>query len=156
MVKSDKNARIPKNLIPLIMFFQLWVHPAAQASNLWSYSVVWWFHVLPVKQVLGVTSKELIPKGTRFGPLVGESYTNETLPKDADRKYFWRVSALHVSLWICVWNSSVCVCVCFSNLFTSCISIWSRCCGCGMARVSNCGQGLTSCESVTPLCQPLG
>ncbi|KAM6991826.1 PR domain zinc finger protein 1 [Tautogolabrus adspersus] len=42
-------------------------------------------------KVLGVTSKEVIPKGTRFGPLVGESYTNETLLKDADRKYFWRV-----------------------------------------------------------------
>ncbi|XP_077366466.1 PR domain zinc finger protein 1 isoform X2 [Festucalex cinctus] len=42
-------------------------------------------------QVLGVTSKELIPKGTRFGPLVGERYTNETLLKDANRKYFWRV-----------------------------------------------------------------
>ncbi|XP_074541527.1 PR domain zinc finger protein 1 [Halichoeres trimaculatus] len=42
-------------------------------------------------EVLGVISKELIPKGTRFGPLVGESYTNETLLKDADRKYFWRV-----------------------------------------------------------------
>nr|XP_033504197.1 PR domain zinc finger protein 1 [Epinephelus lanceolatus] len=42
-------------------------------------------------EVLGVTSKELIPMGTRFGPLVGESYTDETLPKDADRKYFWRV-----------------------------------------------------------------
>ncbi|XP_074471229.1 PR domain zinc finger protein 1 [Sebastes fasciatus] len=43
-------------------------------------------------EVLGVTSKELIPKGTRFGPLVGESYTDETLLKDgADRKYFWRV-----------------------------------------------------------------
>uniref|UniRef100_UPI0037E7B44E PR domain zinc finger protein 1 n=1 Tax=Semicossyphus pulcher TaxID=241346 RepID=UPI0037E7B44E len=42
-------------------------------------------------EVLGVTSKELIPKGTRFGPLVGETYTNETLLKDADRKYFWRV-----------------------------------------------------------------
>lgn len=42
-------------------------------------------------EVLGVTSKELIPKGTRFGPLVGESYTNETLLKDANRKYFWRV-----------------------------------------------------------------
>ncbi|KAK5852855.1 hypothetical protein PBY51_006694 [Eleginops maclovinus] len=42
-------------------------------------------------EVLGVTSKELIPKGTRFGPLVGESYTDETLPKDPDRKYFWRV-----------------------------------------------------------------
>uniref|UniRef100_A0A3Q3WVX6 PR domain zinc finger protein 1 n=1 Tax=Mola mola TaxID=94237 RepID=A0A3Q3WVX6_MOLML len=42
-------------------------------------------------EVLGVTSREQIPKGTRFGPLVGESYTEETLPKDADRKYFWRV-----------------------------------------------------------------
>ncbi|XP_028295510.1 PR domain zinc finger protein 1-like [Gouania willdenowi] len=42
-------------------------------------------------EVLGVTSKELIPKGTRFGPLVGDSYTSETLPKDANRKYFWRV-----------------------------------------------------------------
>ncbi|XP_034018448.1 PR domain zinc finger protein 1 [Thalassophryne amazonica] len=42
-------------------------------------------------EVLGVTSKELIPKGTRFGPLVGERYTNETLLKDANRKYFWRV-----------------------------------------------------------------
>ncbi|XP_061611001.1 PR domain zinc finger protein 1 isoform X1 [Phyllopteryx taeniolatus] len=42
-------------------------------------------------QVLGVTSKELIPKGTRFGPLVGERYTDETLLKDANRKYFWRV-----------------------------------------------------------------
>uniref|UniRef100_A0A8C3A3K0 PR domain zinc finger protein 1 n=1 Tax=Cyclopterus lumpus TaxID=8103 RepID=A0A8C3A3K0_CYCLU len=42
-------------------------------------------------EVLGVSSKELIPKGTRFGPLVGEGYTNETLLKDADRKYFWRV-----------------------------------------------------------------
>ncbi|KAE8286780.1 PR domain zinc finger protein 1 [Larimichthys crocea] len=46
---------------------------------------------LSSSEVLGVTSKEMIPKGTRFGPLVGESYTDETLPKDADRKYFWRV-----------------------------------------------------------------
>uniref|UniRef100_A0A3Q2Q2G2 PR domain zinc finger protein 1 n=2 Tax=Fundulus heteroclitus TaxID=8078 RepID=A0A3Q2Q2G2_FUNHE len=43
------------------------------------------------KEVLGVCSKELIPKGTRFGPLVGESYTSKTLPKDADSRYFWRV-----------------------------------------------------------------
>ncbi|KAM6915290.1 PR domain zinc finger protein 1 isoform 1-T1 [Xenentodon cancila] len=42
-------------------------------------------------EVLGVTSKELIPQGTRFGPFVGERYTDETLPKDTDRKYFWRV-----------------------------------------------------------------
>ncbi|KAG7263659.1 hypothetical protein CRUP_037991 [Coryphaenoides rupestris] len=42
-------------------------------------------------QVLGVTSRELVPKGTRFGPLLGDIYTNETIPKDTDRKYFWRV-----------------------------------------------------------------
>lgn len=51
--------------------------------------------LFPLKQVLGVTSKELIPKGTRFGPLVGEKYTDETLLTGADRKYFWRVSAWH-------------------------------------------------------------
>ncbi|KAG9342720.1 hypothetical protein JZ751_015582 [Albula glossodonta] len=43
------------------------------------------------KEVIGVASKEYIPKGTRFGPLVGESYTAETVPKDANRKYFWRI-----------------------------------------------------------------
>uniref|UniRef100_H3D430 PR domain zinc finger protein 1 n=1 Tax=Tetraodon nigroviridis TaxID=99883 RepID=H3D430_TETNG len=42
-------------------------------------------------EVLRVTCRELIPKGTRFGPLVGERYTNETLPNNANRKYFWRV-----------------------------------------------------------------
>ncbi|XP_068609897.1 PR domain zinc finger protein 1-like [Brachionichthys hirsutus] len=42
-------------------------------------------------EVLGVTSEEPIPKGTRFGPVVGERYANETLLEDADRKYFWRV-----------------------------------------------------------------
>ncbi|RVE55751.1 hypothetical protein OJAV_G00229310 [Oryzias javanicus] len=42
-----------------------------------------------LKEVIGVISRELIPKGTRFGPFVGERYTDE--PKDANRKYFWRV-----------------------------------------------------------------
>ncbi|XP_020389386.1 PR domain zinc finger protein 1a [Rhincodon typus] len=42
-------------------------------------------------EVLGVMSAEYIPKGTRFGPLVGEIYTIETVPKNANRKYFWRV-----------------------------------------------------------------
>ncbi|KAB0405364.1 hypothetical protein E2I00_014460, partial [Balaenoptera physalus] len=40
--------------------------------------------------VIGVVSKEYIPKGTRFGPLIGEIYTNDTVPKNANRKYFWR------------------------------------------------------------------
>ncbi|KAJ6634121.1 hypothetical protein lerEdw1_014135 [Lerista edwardsae] len=43
------------------------------------------------KEVIGIISKEYIPKGTRFGPLVGEIYTNDTVPKDANRKYFWRI-----------------------------------------------------------------
>ncbi|XP_072911938.1 PR domain zinc finger protein 1a isoform X1 [Hemitrygon akajei] len=42
-------------------------------------------------EVIGVLSAEYIPKGTRFGPLVGEIYTSETVPKNANRKYFWRV-----------------------------------------------------------------
>lgn len=49
-----------------------------------------------------MNSKELIPKGTRFGPLVGESYTNETILKDKDRKYFWRVSGLQSESEICL------------------------------------------------------
>lgn len=55
---------------------------------------------LSCPQVLGVASRELIPKGTRFGPLVGECYPNETLLRDANRKYFWRVSQLHVNCGI--------------------------------------------------------
>lgn len=96
-----------------------------------------------------MTSKELIPKGTRFGPLVGESYTNETLLKDADRKYFWRVSELHVSLGICVVACEIILCA-----FQNCSHPVSPsggccCCGYGVARASSCGQCLTSCESMT-------
>ncbi|XP_055116255.2 PR domain zinc finger protein 1 isoform X2 [Symphalangus syndactylus] len=43
------------------------------------------------EEVIGVMSKEYIPKGTRFGPLIGEIYTNDTVPKNANRKYFWRI-----------------------------------------------------------------
>ncbi|KAM6180487.1 PR domain zinc finger protein 1 isoform 1-T1 [Erethizon dorsatum] len=43
------------------------------------------------KEVIGVVSKEYIPKGTRFGPLIGEIYTSDTVPKNANRKYFWRI-----------------------------------------------------------------
>ncbi|XP_067305948.1 PR domain zinc finger protein 1a [Pseudorasbora parva] len=48
-------------------------------------------HPADSKEVTGVVSREYIPKGTRFGPLVGESYTAENVPKDANRKYFWRI-----------------------------------------------------------------
>lgn len=44
-----------------------------------------------VWQVLGVWSTSYIPKGTRFGPLVGQVYTKDSVPADANRKYFWRV-----------------------------------------------------------------
>ncbi|XP_038617122.1 PR domain zinc finger protein 1 [Tachyglossus aculeatus] len=43
------------------------------------------------KEVTGVVSKEYIPKGTRFGPLIGEIYTNDTVPKNVNRQYFWRI-----------------------------------------------------------------
>ncbi|KAM4579678.1 PR domain zinc finger protein 1a [Odontesthes bonariensis] len=48
-------------------------------------------HLASSKEVVGVCSREYIPKGTRFGPLVGEIYTADSVPKDANRKYFWRI-----------------------------------------------------------------
>jgi len=40
--------------------------------------------------VLGVWSNDIIPKGTKFGPMIGEIYSaDDTLPEV--RKYFWRV-----------------------------------------------------------------
>lgn len=61
-----------------------------------------WFFTFPTElnsndfilflfQVTGVFSKEYIPQGTRFGPLQGEIYTKDNVPKQANRKYFWRV-----------------------------------------------------------------
>ena len=47
-------------------------------------------------QVVGVYSREFIPKGTRFGPLQGDIFTKDSVPKGADRKYFWRVSQIKV------------------------------------------------------------
>lgn len=44
-------------------------------------------------QVLGVWSTDYIPRGTRFGPLVGTIYRRDEVPKNANRKYFWRVYA---------------------------------------------------------------
>ncbi|KAK7074400.1 PR domain zinc finger protein 1 [Halocaridina rubra] len=41
--------------------------------------------------VMGVWSTDYIPKGTRFGPLVGNTYAKDEVPKSANRKYFWRV-----------------------------------------------------------------
>ncbi|XP_026205250.1 PR domain zinc finger protein 1 isoform X2 [Anabas testudineus] len=42
-------------------------------------------------EVTGVFSKEYIPQGTRFGPLQGDIYTKDNVPKEANRKYFWRI-----------------------------------------------------------------
>ena len=53
-----------------------------------------------LSDVLGVWSSGYIPRGTRFGPLVGDIYAKDHVPKHANRKYFWRVS--------------VCVCLCVS------------------------------------------
>ncbi|XP_040575156.1 uncharacterized protein Blimp-1 isoform X2 [Lepeophtheirus salmonis] len=42
--------------------------------------------------VLGVWATEFIPRGTRFGPMVGDLYTPDNVPSHVeDRKYFWRV-----------------------------------------------------------------
>ena len=44
-----------------------------------------------LSDVLGVWSSDYIPRGTRFGPLVGDIYAKDQVPKHANRKYFWRV-----------------------------------------------------------------
>lgn len=41
---------------------------------------------------MGIWSTDYIPRGTRFGPLVGKRYAKDEVPKTANRKYFWRVS----------------------------------------------------------------
>lgn len=46
-------------------------------------------NALPDSSTIGVWAREYIPRGTRFGPMLGEIY-----PKNnniSDRKYFWRV-----------------------------------------------------------------
>lgn len=45
-------------------------------------------------QAQGVWSTGYIPRGTRFGPLVGEIYAKDAVPSSANRKYFWRVSCV--------------------------------------------------------------
>ncbi len=46
--------------------------------------------VLGQENVIGVWSNELIPKGTRFGPMVAQIFkSDDCLPKS--RKYFWTV-----------------------------------------------------------------
>uniref|UniRef100_S4RTD3 SET domain-containing protein n=1 Tax=Petromyzon marinus TaxID=7757 RepID=S4RTD3_PETMA len=42
-------------------------------------------------QVVGVLSREFIPKGTRFGPLQGDVYLRDAVPQNANRQYFWRI-----------------------------------------------------------------
>lgn len=60
-------------------------------------------HLVCVFQVTGVFSKEYIPQGTRFGPLQGDIYTKDSVPKQANRKYFWRVREhLHHTQAICM------------------------------------------------------
>lgn len=48
---------------------------------------------------MGIWSTDYIPRGTRFGPLVGKRYAKDEVPKTANRKYFWRVS-IQVFLWV--------------------------------------------------------
>uniref|UniRef100_H3BCG1 PR domain zinc finger protein 1 n=1 Tax=Latimeria chalumnae TaxID=7897 RepID=H3BCG1_LATCH len=45
------------------------------------------------EDVVGVLSREYIPQGTRFGPVVGDIYTKDNVPKNTNRKYFWRIHA---------------------------------------------------------------
>jgi hypothetical protein len=46
-------------------------------------------NALPDSSTIGVWAKEYIPRGTRFGPMLGDIYPRNN--NIADRKYFWRV-----------------------------------------------------------------
>ncbi|XP_013382596.1 PR domain zinc finger protein 1 isoform X2 [Lingula anatina] len=45
--------------------------------------------------VVGVWSTDYIPKGTRFGPLVGEIFTKDSIPRTAEKKFLWQVHHNH-------------------------------------------------------------
>lgn len=42
-------------------------------------------------KIPGVWSTDYIPRGTRFGPLIGQIYERNQVPENASRKYFWRI-----------------------------------------------------------------
>eukprot|EP00095_Tigriopus_kingsejongensis_P007092 maker-scaffold130_size324016-snap-gene-0.17 protein:Tk07092 transcript:maker-scaffold130_size324016-snap-gene-0.17-mRNA-1 annotation:"positive regulatory domain b-lymphocyte induced maturation protein version b" len=44
-----------------------------------------------VHAVSGVWAKDIIPRGTKFGPMVGVIYRTDELEPCQDKKYFWRV-----------------------------------------------------------------
>ncbi|XP_065201823.1 PR domain zinc finger protein 1-like isoform X2 [Planococcus citri] len=44
-----------------------------------------------ITDALGVWSTAIIPRGTRFGPLVGELHSKDAVLTNVNRKYFWRV-----------------------------------------------------------------
>lgn len=46
---------------------------------------------LYMNDVSGVRAKVSLPKGTRFGPLVGEKFLPEQVSPNAVKKYFWRI-----------------------------------------------------------------
>uniref|UniRef100_A0A8C8R4Y7 PR domain zinc finger protein 1 n=1 Tax=Pelusios castaneus TaxID=367368 RepID=A0A8C8R4Y7_9SAUR len=48
-------------------------------------------HCNSSNKVVAVLSREYIPQGTRFGPLAGEVYTKENVPKNADWKHLWTI-----------------------------------------------------------------
>ncbi|XP_026677624.1 uncharacterized protein LOC103506856 isoform X2 [Diaphorina citri] len=44
-----------------------------------------------LKEADGVFSTSYIPRGTRFGPVLGEVYPRDKIPDKPDKKHFWRV-----------------------------------------------------------------
>jgi len=88
--KQRRDTKYMERNINFWLFFfprYVWRWKTARGSR-------WWW-VWSVFQVTGVFSKEYIPQGTRFGPLQGLLYTKDNVPKQANRKYFWRVRETH-------------------------------------------------------------
>lgn len=80
------EATLPRNLI--LKPSQVIADVSVRVATLKYECKVWCFDV---SQAVGVWSTDYIPRGTRFGPLVGETYAKDAVPNTRNRKYFWRV-----------------------------------------------------------------
>lgn len=73
-------------------------------------------------QAMGVWSTAVIPRGTRFGPLVGETYAKDAVLTNVNRKYFWRVCIT----WYRQYNSLFLLC--YAWIFFWVISFFIKFC----------------------------
>ena len=65
-------------------------YPMRRKTSIISHPLMYSLYLF-VLQSMGVWSTGIIPRGTRFGPLIGERYSRDAVLTNVNRKYFWRV-----------------------------------------------------------------